>query len=230
MSSVYSIRNRSMLLVALVGGAVVAGGLGGCAMRERTVGYSPIFPEPTPDAAMARRNFPPTRAEYENVAVIAWSTRAPFVSKEDASDAQRLVTEPLIFFGNLLVSPVSLAVAPPFTSSDQRAWRAVAVEPTSTAAPTYDSVVPAEPGPMIPAIRDDIFDGPSSHPGTLPTGDFKAKGREVRYTTPKKKPKPAPTLSPAPTETPAPDSDAPMSPDSQTTPTPSTAVPTTQPS
>lgn len=175
--------------------ALLVAGASGCAYRHATVAYDNIFPEPGEDAATTRRSFPPTDVVYENTAVIAWSTHSPFVVRPNAKDSERIITEPLIFFGNIFAAPVTFVMAPPLTSRDQKAWRVSAVPPTHTAAPTFESVVPPERGPIIPAIRPDIFDGPSSGPRELPTGGYEAKGREVRKVRPK-----APAAAPSASE------------------------------
>lgn len=134
--------------------AVAVAAVAGCARRQTTTALDATAPEPELGAMQGVRSFEPVAATYENTAVIAWSTRFPFVDRADIKDSQRPVVEPTIFLANLVSLPVSIIVQPPFKS--QIAWRTGGVGPTFTAVPPLDDVVAMKEGAIVPALRPEL--------------------------------------------------------------------------
>jgi hypothetical protein len=124
--------------------------LGGCANRHQATALDPVVEPARADMAMGHRSFEPSSAEYENTAVIAWSTRSPWVVGSQVKDPGRPVAEPVVFLANLVTMPVSLFVEPPF--ADQKAWRDGGVPSSYSASAPFDTVVSADAGPIKPGL------------------------------------------------------------------------------
>ncbi|MFN4242912.1 MAG: hypothetical protein ACK4PI_06710 [Tepidisphaerales bacterium] len=141
--------------------AVAVAGLTGCAQRPYAEPMATAADDMLTSPAWAYREFQPMSATYENTAVVAWSTRFPFVDRPDQPDLTRPVVEPAIFLTNVLVLPVSVVVEPPFWR--QHAWRPVGLHPTHTAAVRPDEVVHVAEGAIVPALRPGLGE---REPGT----------------------------------------------------------------
>lgn len=229
---------RSLLVTCVVVSLGLVGA-GGCMERKNSDPYFPKAPEPGADMAMGYRNFPPSSAVYENTAVIAWDTRAPIVVDPGLNDGSRLVVEPVIFLANVVISPVSFAMAPPFYK--QVAYRGGGVESTFSGAPPYDAVEWPGTGPVEPRVSpklramwqnlgDDVKDNfggddeGKKGPSTRPSGELKqVEGpAAVLEPVPETAPAPAPKAGePAMPITP-PGDRGPLAPAVEVTPVPTT--------
>lgn len=166
--------------------AAALAGLTGCAQRQYAEPMATAVDDMLTSPAWAYRDFQPMSATYENTAVVAWSTRFPFVDRPDQRDLTRPVVEPAIFLGNVLVLPVSVVVEPPFWR--QHAWRPVGLHSTHTAAVPPDEVVQVEEGAIVPALRPGLGD---RKPGTESHRYGKFPRRTVAPAVPAASPPPA---------------------------------------
>lgn len=99
--------------------------------------------EPLPtDRAMQQRNWPVTISRYENGSVVTGPTGFAFQSNENLADWQYPFVETPLFVGQVALLPVTLVLAPPWTSEN---FSGVVMGPTFTAAPPIPR--PSKPDP-----------------------------------------------------------------------------------
>jgi hypothetical protein len=116
----------------------------GCSTQQK-VTYEPVnhIPIVGDDAMALRADWPRSVARYQNGTVVAYSTRAPYTTKETQSDTSDLFLEPLMFVLQSVALPLELVANPP---GQPELNYGIQYQPTYTAQP----VLPP-PGGVKPA-------------------------------------------------------------------------------